>query len=44
MDYEEGEYFRFFYSKFYNFLNRDDRRDLFKVFLFVKKMYEIYER
>lgn len=44
VDYEEGEHPRFFYSKLYNFLNRDDRRDLFKALLLVKKMHEIHER
>lgn len=42
--YEEGEHPRFFYSKRYNFLNRDDRRVLFKTLLLVKKMQEIHER
>lgn len=44
VDYEEGEHPRFFYSKRCNFLNRDDRRDLFKALLLVKKMHEIHER
>lgn len=44
VEYEEGEHPRFFYSKRYNFLNRDDRRDLFKALLLVKKMHEIHER
>lgn len=44
VEYEEGERPRFFYSKRYNFLNKDDRRVLFKALLLVKKMQEIHER
>ncbi|XP_062574341.1 uncharacterized protein LOC134236190 [Saccostrea cucullata] len=38
--YEEGEQPRFFYSKRYNFLNREDRKVLFKAILLIRTMQE----
>ncbi|XP_062585126.1 uncharacterized protein LOC134246781 [Saccostrea cucullata] len=40
LKYEEGEQPRFFYSKRYNFLNREDRKVLFKALVLIKIMQE----
>ncbi|XP_062592546.1 uncharacterized protein LOC134253986 [Saccostrea cucullata] len=40
VQYEEGEQPRFFYSKRYNFLNREDRKVLFKALLLIRTMLE----